>query len=69
MKIVLNGTDQEIADGATVADLLAQTHPDATTHRGVAVAVDRRVVPRSSWADTVLADGAKVEFVTAVQGG
>ena len=69
MKIVLNGSDQELADGATVADLLAQTHPDATTHRGVAVAVDRRVVPRSTWADTVLTDGSRVEFVTAVQGG
>ena len=51
------------------ADLIGQTHPDAATHRGVAVAVDRRVVPRSAWADTALVAGARVEFVTAVQGG
>ncbi len=69
MKIVLNGSEQEVADSATVADLLTQTHPDAATQRGVAVAIDRRVVPRSTWAETVLTDGARVEFVTAVQGG
>lgn len=69
MRIILNGAEQEIADGATIADLLAQTHPDATAQRGVAVAVDRQVVPRSTWTEAVLAEGAKVEFVTAVQGG
>ena len=67
--IVLNGTDHEVDDSATVADLIGQTHPDAATHRGVAVAVDRRVVPRSAWADSALVAGARVEFVTAVQGG
>ena len=36
---------------------------------GVAVAVDGEVVPRARWAATVLADGARVEVLTAVQGG
>lgn len=69
MIIVLNGSDREVGDGVTVADLIGQTHPDTGTHRGVAVAVDRRVVPRSAWDSSVLAPGARVEFVTAVQGG
>jgi sulfur carrier protein len=36
---------------------------------GVAAAVNGEVVPRSSWAGTVLRDGDRVEVVTAVQGG
>ncbi len=37
--------------------------------RGVAVAVDGEVVPRSQWTLTALADGARVEVVDAIQGG
>lgn len=37
--------------------------------RGVAVAVDAEVVPRAEWSSFLLADGAKVEVLTAVQGG
>ena len=36
--------------------------------KGIAVAVDWSVVPRSEW-ETALTDGARVEVVTAVQGG
>ena len=36
--------------------------------RGVAVAMDDAVLPRSRWA-TELFDGAQLEVVTAVQGG
>jgi sulfur carrier protein len=37
--------------------------------RGVAVAVDAEVVPRSEWARCRLWDGARVEVLTAMQGG
>ena len=36
---------------------------------GVAAAVNGDVVPRRSWARTLLRDGDQVEVVTAVQGG
>jgi sulfur carrier protein len=36
---------------------------------GVAAAVNGDVVPRGSWAVTLLRDGDQVEVVTAVQGG
>jgi sulfur carrier protein len=35
----------------------------------VAVALDGTVVPRARLAETVLHEGARVEVVTAVQGG
>jgi len=37
--------------------------------RGVAVAVDRVVIPRSEWATTVALAGSLVEVVTAAPGG
>jgi sulfur carrier protein len=37
--------------------------------RGVAVAVDGEVVPRASWSTFALVDGARVEVLTAMQGG
>jgi len=35
----------------------------------VAAALNETVVPRSRWSATVLADGDRVEILTAVQGG
>jgi sulfur carrier protein len=37
--------------------------------RGMAVAIDAVVVPRGEWGTTRVADGARIEIVTAVQGG
>ncbi|HEU4981012.1 MAG TPA: sulfur carrier protein ThiS, partial [Solirubrobacterales bacterium] len=37
--------------------------------RGVAVAVDGEVVPRSEWDRTALAEGQRIEVLAAIQGG
>ena len=68
MRVVLNGEEAVLADGATVESALAALElPDAT--RGVAVAVDAEVVPRGEWAATELHEGARVEILRAIQGG
>jgi sulfur carrier protein len=68
MRVVLNGNETDLADGATVqAALDALALPGAG--RGVAVAVDAEVVPRGQWEATELHDGAKVEVLRAIQGG
>jgi sulfur carrier protein len=68
MKVLLNGSEAELADGATVAAALDSLDlPGAG--RGVAVAVDAEVVPRGEWAATELYDGARVEVLRAIQGG
>jgi sulfur carrier protein len=64
--IIINGEPSEIAPGATVTALLS--HLDVG-ERGVAVAVDAAVVPRGEWETRVIADGARVEVLIAVQGG
>ena len=68
MKVVLNGSETDLADGATVqAAVEALALPAAG--RGVAVAVDAEVVPRGQWEATELHDGARVEILRAIQGG
>jgi sulfur carrier protein len=63
--IVVNAERLEVDDQTTVATLLQSLgYPD----RGIAVAVDQELLPRSAWA-TTLSDGAQLEVVTAVQGG
>ena len=68
MTIRVNGHDEAIAAGTTIAKLLERLDVPAEG-RGVAVAVDAEVVPRGAWATHTLDDGAQVEVVTAVQGG
>lgn len=68
MTVTVNGDARELPAGTTVADLAAQLDLPADG-RGVAIAVDREVVPRGAWGTTPLRDGAYVEVVRAIQGG
>jgi sulfur carrier protein len=68
ISVQLNGEWHELADGATVADAIATLGVPLDT-RGVAVAVDREVVRRGAWEETALTAGARVEILTAIQGG
>lgn len=66
--IRLNGEEADVPAGETLAAVLARLElsPEA---RGVAVAVDGEVVPRAQWRSFALAEHARVEVVTAMQGG
>jgi sulfur carrier protein len=66
--ISLNGQYSELRPGETVAVVLGQLGLSLDA-RGVAVAVDGEVVPRAGWESFVLSDGARVEVLTAMQGG
>jgi sulfur carrier protein len=80
MRVTVNGEARMIDGTVTVADLASQVlgGAPATTKtankvplltRGVAVAVNGEVVPRSTWVHRALHDGDRVEILTAVQGG
>jgi sulfur carrier protein len=66
MTVTINGRsrvlDSELSVEALVDSLIS-------ARRGVAVAVNGTVVPRSSWADVALTDGDTVEVLSAAQGG
>ena len=68
MNLTVNGEPRELPDGATVADAVRASGVPALA-RGLAVAVDREVVPGSQWSTTTLRDGQRVEVLQAVQGG
>jgi sulfur carrier protein len=65
--IRLNGEDEPLAVD-TLAALLTEKELD-TGRRGIAVAVNGRVVPRTAWPETPLKPGDSVEIVRARQGG
>jgi sulfur carrier protein len=66
--IELNGERVELDEAATVSTIVARSGADVR-RRGIAVAVDGEVVPRSAWDRTTLTDGQRVEVVGAIQGG
>jgi sulfur carrier protein len=66
--IVLNGESAPFGAGVTLDAVLASLGLTAMS-AGVAIAVDREVVPRAEWETFALADGARVEVLTAMQGG
>ena len=66
LRITVNGEERLVPAGTSVADVVSAVVADV---RGLAVAVDRDVVPRARWAETTLEVGASVEIVTAVAGG
>lgn len=68
MKIVVNGATRALDPGVTIADVVAGARRDVSG-KGVAAALNGEVVARSEWPPTSLADGDRVEVLTASQGG
>jgi sulfur carrier protein len=66
VQVWINGERRELADGARVRDALAAL---GAPENGIAVAVDGEVVRRSDWTSVALTEGARLEVLTAVQGG
>jgi sulfur carrier protein len=66
MNVLVNGAAEQLDSGTTVADVVERW---ARSPIGVAVAVNEAVVTRSEWPATPLAEGDRVEILTAVQGG
>lgn len=66
MNATVNGAPREFPAGTTLADLLRELGVGAT---GIAVAVNERVVRRSTFDDHALNDGDAVEIIRAVAGG
>jgi sulfur carrier protein len=64
--VQVNGSSVEGAPGTTVADLVAEW---CASPKGVAVARNGEVVPRSAWDDTRVVAGDRIEIVTAAAGG
>lgn len=64
-KIVVNN-EETIVECANVSELAQHLQ---LPERGVALAVNNRVVPRTAWTETVLDDGDSVTIIKAAFGG
>ena len=66
MKLSVNGDIRECEPGQSVRDLLIALGLDKP---GVAVEVNRTLIPRKAHETTTLGEGDRVEIVTLVGGG
>ena len=65
MNLLVNGEKTSLANVATVSDLISVLEIEDN----VAVEINREIVSRSAFDHHLLADGDKVEIVTAIGGG
>ena len=68
MKIRVNGEEKEVRLNINVYDLLTVLELDPV-QAGIAVAVDREIIPKTAWQATELRENSDVEIIRAVQGG
>jgi sulfur carrier protein len=66
LSLLVNGEPRAVAAGSTLGDLVAALGLEG---RRVAVAVNRNVVPRRTFAVRQLAAGDRIEILEAVGGG
>lgn len=66
MRVAVNGEPREVEEGSTVSDLLASL---GIRPEGVAVELNREIVPKSRHGSHRLAEGDRLEIVTMVGGG
>ena len=66
MTVLVNGELRELRQGTTVADVVALL---GRGPKGLAVAVNEELVPRTRWPATTLHERDRVELLTAAAGG
>lgn len=66
VQVAINGEFRDLPDGATVSGLLEMEKP---RRDGIAVEVNREIVPRARHPQHRLREGDVVEIVTFVGGG
>ncbi len=68
MRIRVNGENREVRSDLTVYELLVVMELNPV-QPGIAIAVDREVVPKATWQQKTLRENSEVEIIRAVQGG
>ncbi len=66
MKVFLNRTELVIDETVTLGELLAR---EGLPDKGIAAAVDNKVVPKAEWSTRRLHDQAVITVIRAVCGG
>lgn len=66
IRALVNGEHRSFNEGTSLVDIVEQY---STTQRGIAVAMNREIVPKSLWATTLVIEQAEIEIVAAAAGG
>ena len=66
MRVILNGQEEIVVDGTTVAQLLLRRHVEPIR---VAVEINEDIVRRGTFGDRVICEGDRIEIATFVGGG
>ena len=66
MRVQVNGETRELRENLTLSDLVREL---SLVPERLAVELNREVVRRAQWAETVIREGDKVEIVHFVGGG
>ncbi len=66
MKVIINGQPREVDKAISICELLILLN---TGPKGVAVAAQGRIVPRSQWETYILSDSEEITLITATCGG
>lgn len=65
MKVTINNKQHE-TQAVTLSELAIQLQLPA---KGVAIAIDNELKPRTTWDDTILQEGATITIIKAACGG
>ena len=68
MNIKINGEVLELKDKMNLSEFVT-LRLNGKEPRGIAVALNDMIIPKSKWNDTLLKENDSVEIVHAVQGG
>ena len=67
MNIYINNTEHELPQDAAITAALDAV--GITSQKGIAIAINNNVVPRTEWHSTQLQANDKVTLIKATQGG
>jgi sulfur carrier protein len=68
MKIKINGEEKVLEKELNLNELI-KAELDSGEPKGVAVALNFKIIPKQNWSETILKDNDEIEIVHAVQGG
>ncbi len=66
MKVIINGQPHQVDNGVSVSELLVQLNAGT---KGVAVAIQGHIVPRSQWETYIISEGEDITLIRATCGG
>jgi sulfur carrier protein len=67
MELTINHTTKSLKTSRKSGSIIAMELPEKK--KGIAVALNNRIIPQSFWAETFLNDKDSVLIITATQGG